>query len=133
MSDETKTCPLCGEQILAIAKKCRSCGRYLDKLPRPPKPPPGAFERALMPVGRPLSAVAAGYLGLFSFFPIIGFGTGILAVVCGWIALDRIAGDPSLSGRGRAWFGIIAGVLLGLANLVLLILLVIDLANHSPR
>ena len=27
---KTKACPMCGEPILAIAKKCRHCGEYLD-------------------------------------------------------------------------------------------------------
>ena len=28
--EPTKKCPMCGEQILAIAKKCKHCGEYLD-------------------------------------------------------------------------------------------------------
>ena len=32
--NETKTCPYCGETILAIAKKCRYCGEWLNE-PQP--------------------------------------------------------------------------------------------------
>lgn len=28
--EETKRCPYCGEEILAIAKKCKHCGEWLD-------------------------------------------------------------------------------------------------------
>lgn len=32
----TKRCPLCGETILAVAKKCKHCGKYLSNIPTEP-------------------------------------------------------------------------------------------------
>ena len=29
--EETKKCPYCGKEILAVAKKCKHCGEWLDK------------------------------------------------------------------------------------------------------
>lgn len=31
MEEEKKRCPYCGEEILAVAKKCKHCGEWLDK------------------------------------------------------------------------------------------------------
>lgn len=28
--DEMKLCPMCGEEILAVAQKCKHCGEYLN-------------------------------------------------------------------------------------------------------
>jgi uncharacterized protein (DUF983 family) len=33
MSEEIKRCPFCGEEILAVAKKCKHCGSNLDEEP----------------------------------------------------------------------------------------------------
>ena len=32
---ETKNCPYCGEEILAVAKKCKHCGEWLPEQPKP--------------------------------------------------------------------------------------------------
>ena len=35
--EETKRCPYCGEEILAVARKCKHCGEWLDKDDSPEK------------------------------------------------------------------------------------------------
>lgn len=67
----------------------------------------------VLPVGRSGLAIAAGYLGLFSMliFP------APLALIVGVLALLDIKRHPKKLGKGRAWFGIIAGALGTLAIL----------------
>jgi hypothetical protein len=128
MSDATKNCPMCGEQILAVAVKCRYCGAYLDaSLKRLNRP--DVVERSLLPVGRPASAIAAGYLALFAVLPIFGLLPGILAVIFGILALKKINRDPSLCGKGRAWFGIIVGGLVPLIWIAVFAIAV-SMENH---
>jgi membrane protein YdbS with pleckstrin-like domain len=41
--EPTKRCPFCGEVILAIARKCKHCGEFLDRpVPTPGSPAPAA-------------------------------------------------------------------------------------------
>ncbi len=133
MPEETSYCPFCGKQILAVARKCRYCGQYLDPSLRAEAQQFGAVERAMLPVGRPFSAIAAGYLGLFSLFPLIGIAAGLGAVICGIFALRVIKKDPILSGKGRAWFGIAAGAIGFFLWSTLLVLMIIGAFIDARR
>ena len=63
--------------------------------------------RMILPVGRSLWAIAAGYFGLFSFviFP------APLALILALIAIWDIKTHPDRHGMGRAIFGLIMGIL----------------------
>ena len=92
--------------------------------PPPPPPPqigtvpmtsnPGAFAGTdpalaiLVPVGRTATSVIAGYLGIVSIF--LGF-PGPISVIVGILALKELNASPEKLGHGRAWFGIIAGII----------------------
>lgn len=69
---------------------------------------PPASDGALqwvVPVGRTGLSIAAGYAGIAA---LLCFYTSPLALVLGLLALRQLR-DPRLRGRGRAWFGTIAG------------------------
>ena len=84
--------------------------------------------RMLLPVGRSVWAIVAGYLGLVSVlvFP------APLALVCGIFALLDIKKHPEKGGRGRAIFGIVMGCLFSLV-FVLGVLLIVGEATTRSR
>jgi len=126
--DEVKKCPFCGEWILAVARKCRHCDEYLDPELRRASTTTGGVERLVLPVGRPASAIAAGYLGLFSLLPFFG----IIAIIVSLVALRTLKRNPDLHGRGRAWFGLIMGIVTTLLYAIPIIMVLIEAATKRP-
>jgi Protein of unknown function (DUF2510)/Domain of unknown function (DUF4190) len=59
----------------------------------------------LLPVNRTGLSIAAGYAGLFSILLIFA----PIALVLGVLALVELSHKPDVGGRGRAWFGLVAG------------------------
>jgi hypothetical protein len=118
---------------MSVARKCRFCGSYLDPAARPKDPTPSAFDRMLMPVGRPASAVAAGYCALFAILPGIGLPAAVMALVFGVMGLKKINADPSLSGRGRAWFGIIVGGIMTALSVIFVVIVIIAAVQDANR
>ena len=82
---------------------------------------PGGMERMLLPVGRPVSAIASGYLALFGIIPVFGLPFSVGAFITGIVALKTIKKDPRLSGSVRAWFGVIVGGVMTLISIVALV------------
>jgi len=116
------SCPHCNAtreispQYAGQSGPCAQCGNTITipgDMPHVPQcqnrdSEPDAATRMLIPVGRSLWAIAAGYLGLFSLIPIIA----PLAILVSIIAIISIKKNPKLHGMGRAIFGLVMGCLM---------------------
>jgi len=71
----------------------------------------------LAPVNRTGMAIAAGYLGMFAFLII----PAPIALIVGILALIGLKKHPEKVGKGRAWFGTIAGIF---GTFILLVIIV---------
>ena len=81
-SDATKRCPFCGEVILAVAKKCKHCGEFLDRgTPADPAAPTTAPAAADVP---PVFALAVSQWDNFWKY-IICFTIVAIIILAVWV------------------------------------------------
>jgi len=71
MENSTKRCPYCGEEILAVAKKCKHCGTWIEGSPEQTTKPSQVIKKKskLLPLAVVIAIIAiagVGYLLLFN-------------------------------------------------------------------
>jgi len=124
-------CAECAETIPDDAAFCSYCGwsrhgrssaptRDVDDVANNPA------MRMLLPVGRSILAIAAGYFGLFSVLLV----PAPIALLLGILAIVDIRRHPEKHGMGRAIFAIVMG---GIFSLFLLLAIVGIVAQSTLR
>lgn len=78
--------------------------------------------RMLLPVGRSVLAILAGYAGLFSILIL----PAPIALLLGILAIIDIRKNPEKHGMGRAVFAVITGGLFSIPLIFLLFMLVME-------
>ena len=78
-------------------------------------------------------AIAAYYLGIFSFIPGIGILLGIPALVLGLKGRRLALEHPQARGKIHAWVGIIMGGLFGVGQLLLLLFVIVGVLVIRSR
>ena len=120
-------CPQCGTQNDDNAFRCVKCNEVIQVIPVRQQPhviDDTPTMRMILPIGRSILAVAAGYTGLFSIllFP------APIALILGILAVIDIKRHPEKHGMGRAVFALITG---GFFTVFLLLFVFITL--FAPR
>lgn len=118
-------CPDCGAPNDVERRRCVSCRVLLDE---------EDYEDATigysgMIPSRNGPALAAYYLGIFSFIPFLGILLGIPAFFLGLAGLKRLKRFPEVKGKVHAWIGILVGGLFGFGYLLLLVIGLVAVAR----
>ena len=116
-------CPHCGTPNQPEQGVCGQCRSRLDNSPRAYTGIENdAGMRMLLPIGRSMWAILAGYFALVSvlFFP------APLALLFGILAIVDIKRHPEKRGMGRAIFGVSAGGIFTVLLTVFVILALLE-------
>ncbi|MBY0524142.1 MAG: hypothetical protein K2R98_12125 [Gemmataceae bacterium] len=134
-----RACPFCGKRIQATSHKCMYCGAFLEaaegrSIEFPSDELHARKGNWWLPADQSRWAVAAGYLGVLALVPYLGLAFGLLAVMCGVMALRDLNRHPALRGQGRAYLGLVLGGLGSLYNVFVLAAVVLPhfVGRHGP-
>lgn len=104
-------CTGCGKEIHETAVACPQCGAPAKVQGNNSGSAAGDSSSSglqyIIPIGRSIWAVAAGYLALIAIFAF----PAPLALLCGIMGLLDIKKNPKKLGKPRAIFGIVMGTL----------------------
>ena len=96
-SQTEKPCPMCGESILAVAKKCKHCGSMLDGTQNAQN----VTVTGKDPFAEYHTPIQGKKKGKLTFIGICGIGFGILAMVAS-ISGCLVGNNPN-AGEGLLW------------------------------
>jgi uncharacterized membrane protein YvbJ len=89
MTEETKKCQYCGEEILKVAVKCKHCGSMLDGSDQGKKVTVTGVD-PFAELHTPIKGKAKGKL---TFIGKLGIGVGILFVIGGFLMMGKASGE----------------------------------------
>ncbi len=100
-----RPCPMCGEQIIAAAAKCRFCGAVFDPRLRGAS----SMQRGQSYQGFAITSMVLGILGLVTCYcgPVFGIPAIIFAVV----ASNGMKKSKNFEGKGMGTAGLILGTI----------------------
>ncbi|MGO9115728.1 MAG: DUF4190 domain-containing protein [Thermoguttaceae bacterium] len=99
-----RACPMCGEQVVAAAAKCRFCGAVFD-----PRLAGSPMHRGKGYQGFAVTSMVLGIVGIFAFC--FGILFGVLAVIFGGVALNGMTRSRNSEGKGMAITGLVLGII----------------------
>lgn len=87
----TKTCPYCGDFILAVARNCIHCGSMLDGS----EPAQEVMGTAADPFAQPHTQFAGKKKGKLSVFGYLGIALGFVCIVAACVPLEGVTPDEA--------------------------------------
>ena len=94
MNEQTKKCPFCGEEILAVAIKCKHCGSMLDGSSQEAK----VSVTGVDPFAELHTPIKGKSKGKLTFIGKLGIGLGVLIMVIGFASFASAGFDFEMRG-----------------------------------